>query len=277
LSSRLSLRSGKTLWSGFKLGRFLGKGAFGQVWEAESDEGGNLALKFLHCHSNIAAVQEVRNILNVRQLSHPNLIRVEKVWADRGYMVVVMELADGSLHDLATICQGDFGTPLPASQVCLYLSQAAEGLDYLNARMHRIGNSTFGIQHCDVKPSNLLVCGDTVKLSDFGLSSLITASTMPHRRAGTTAYAAPEVYQGQLTVWSDQYALAVTYCELRGGRRPFPTPPRFGTAYTPPQPDLSMLPEVEQHIVARALCPSPSERWKSCSELMGHLTRLNAK
>ena len=273
--SRLSLWSGKSLLDGYRLKRMVGQGAFGQVWETEGDSRTKLALKFIRCGSDMAAAQEVRNILNVRQVRHPNLIRLDRVWADKGYLVVVMELADGSLQELLALCRRDYGTPIPPDYVTFYLNQAAEVIDFLNARQHKLGGNVFGIQHCDIKPSNLLLCGETVKLTDFGLSSTMTAAMMPHRRAGTLAYAAPEVYQGRLSQWTDQFALAVTYCELRGGRRPFPnTPSTFKPEYTLPEPDLSMLSPEERPLIARALNPVPTERWKTCREMMTHLSKI---
>jgi serine/threonine protein kinase, bacterial len=268
---RSSLRAGKMLRAGYQLKQFRGQGSFGHVWETQSPQGEKLALKFLRCGSDMAAAQEVRNILSVRQLSHPHLIRIDRVWADRGYLVVVMELADGSLHDLLNVCRNDYGTPVPPDYLCHYLTQAAKVIDFLNARQHRLGGNLVGVQHCDIKPSNLLLCGETVKLCDFSLASPISASMVQHRRAGTLAYAAPEVFQGLLSQWTDQFALAVTYCELRGGRRPFPAPQRFTPDFVLPDPDLTMLPEAERSIVARALALSPSARWKNCSEMMAQL------
>ena len=273
--SRLSLRAGKNVLEGYRLTRFLGEGSFGHVWETEGPDGVPLALKFIRCGSDLAAPQEVRNILNVRGREHPHLIRVDRVWADRGYVVVVMELADGSLHDLLAICRREYGTPILPDYACYYLGQAADALDFLNAQHHRVGGNLVGIQHCDVKPSNLLVTGETVKVCDFGLSSTLSSAQSPHRPVGTPAYAAPEIFRGELSRWTDQFALAVTYCELRGGRRPFTTiPPRFGVDYIHPAPDLTMLPQDEHPIVARALAPNPWERWKSCGEFMAQLTRV---
>jgi serine/threonine-protein kinase len=273
--SRLSLRAGKTLLAGYRLKQFLGQGSFGKVWETEGPGGESLALKFIRCDSNLAAALEVRNILNVRPLEHPHLIRVDRVWADRGYLVVVMELADGSLQELASICRRDYDTPVPPDYACYYLSQAAEAIDYLNAPRHRVGANIVGIQHCDIKPSNLLLSGETVKITDFGLSSTLSSALAPHRRAGTLAYAAPEVFQGQLSRWTDQFALAVTYCELRGGRRPFSRIPfTFAPDYIHPDPDLTMLPVDERRIVARALAPLPMERWRTCGEFMAQINRV---
>jgi serine/threonine-protein kinase len=260
---------------GYRLKQFVGKGSFGHVWETEGPAGEKLALKFLRCGNDMSAPMEVRNILSVRALAHHHLIRVDRVWADKGYVVIVMELADGSLQDLLALCRRDYGTAVTPDHACYYLSQAADALDFLNAAQHRVGGNLVGIQHCDVKPSNLLLCGDTVKVSDFGLATPLTAAQAPFRRAGTLAYAAPEVFQGQLSRWTDQFALAVTYCELRSGRRPFPLPPGgFGIDYVHPAPDLNMLPEDERRIVARALAMHPMERWRSCGEFMAQLNRV---
>jgi serine/threonine protein kinase len=263
---------------GYRLTRFIGQGGFGKVWETEGPSGEKLALKFIRCGADMAAPQEIRNILNVRTLEHSNLIRVDRVWADRGYVVVVMELADGSLQDLLGICRRDYNTPVPPDYVCFYLKQAADALDFLNAPRHRLGASLVGIQHCDVKPSNILLQGETVKLSDYGLSCTMSATQAPHRGAGTLPYAAPELFLGELTKWSDQYALAITYCELRGGRRPYATiPARFAPECVPVNPDLSMLPEDERRVVARALDRNPWERWKSCGEFMAQIDRVAGK
>ena len=154
-------------------------------------------------------------------------------------------------------------------QVCLYLSQAAEALDFLNTRQHRIEGKKVGIQHCDIKPSNMLLFGDTVKLADFGLMSLTTAKIQAHRRGGTVDYMAPEQFQGRISDWTDQYSLAVTYIFLRSGQMPFAdTPRKIEPTYDRPEPDLSMLPAGERPILARALNRLPHERFRSCGDLM---------
>ena len=153
-----------------------------------------------------------------------------------GYIIVVMELADGSLLDLFARYREEAHTPLPPELACVYLAQAAEALDFLNAHQHEVQDQRLGFQHCDVKPSNLLLFDDVVKLSDYGLSSATGAVLRLHRRAGTPAYAAPEVFQGRISDWTDQYSLAVTYCELRGGRLPFADTPSFRRGYVGPRP-----------------------------------------
>lgn len=120
-----------------------------------------------------------------------------------------------------------------------------------------------------------MLCGDTVKLCDFGLASPTTSALRSHRRAGTLDFTAPEVFQGRLSNWTDQYALAVSYCQLRGGKLPFANCPRhFEGTYSRPAPDLSMLPPQERAIVARSLAPVPLDRWPTCTELIAQLAAL---
>src|SRR5262249_61274427 len=123
-------------------------------------------------------------------------------------------------------------------------------------------------------PSNLLVIGDTLKLADFGLAALKVTNGRRGFPAGTPAYAAPEVYEGRVSDRTDQFALAVTYCEVRGGRLAYPhPPPNFPRNYIPPPPDLSMLTPKESPLIARALSPLPTDRWPSCVEMMERLLR----
>jgi serine/threonine protein kinase, bacterial len=261
------------LLPGYRLQRRLGRGGFAEVWEARSGDGRVVALKFLPCAEGPATRQELRSIEAVRQLRHPNLIRVERVWCQPGYIVVAMERADASLLDLLDVYQADIGHPVTGEHACSLLAQAAAALDFLNRPRHRINGQTVAVRHRDVKPSNLLLFGDTVKLSDFGLAYLTNAPECACPRAGTVEYSAPEVFRGRVSDRTDQYALAVTYCHLRAGRLPFPhTPIDFDRRYVRPDPDLEMLPPRERPIVARALEPRPDARWPSCAAFIADLS-----
>jgi len=275
VSHAVPLTTGMEPRPGFRLRQVLGRGGFAEVWEAETSSGDSVALKFMSCNDSLAAAKEIRALEGIRKLQHPNLIRIHQVWCIPGYIVIAMELADGSLLDLYDAYQEEFRTPILAEQVCLHLMQAAEGIDFMNAHQHMIDGRRVGFQHCDIKPSNLLLFDDdTVKVADFGLASPTCSVMRAHLRAGTLDYAAPEVFQGRLSDWTDQYALAITYCQLRGGRFPFrDTPPNFQRAYTRPAPDLTMLSERERPIVARALAPVPQDRWPTCSDFMSRLSK----
>jgi serine/threonine-protein kinase len=275
---RASLAPGLEPHPGYRLVGRLGKGGFGEVWEACKSDGTSVALKFVPGNNAMRASQETRSLQLVRNLRHPGLVTVNGVWCSMGYVVVAMELAEGTLQDLYDAYQSEYGTPVPAEHLWLLLEQAAETLDFLNGHRHMIGGQRLGIQHCDVKPSNLLLFGERVKVSDFGLAAPTTAPLKFHCPAGTLAYVAPEVFQGRLSDRTDQYALAVTYCMLRCGRLPFgETPDRFSLGYVRPAPDLSFLPQAERPVIARGLAPIPAERWSSCTELIAQLKKIGSQ
>jgi serine/threonine protein kinase len=267
------LTEGKEPLPGYRLCRFLGRGGLGEVWKATTPKGKAVALKFLACAGPQETAQEIRALLAIRQVKHPHLLRIDQIWCHAEHIIIAMELAEGSLLDLLWVYWEEFGVPIVPQQVCHYLGQIASALDFMNARQHHLGGARVALRHCDVKPSNLLVFPDGAKLADFSAVTQTTSQLWYHRRVGTLDYTAPEVFQGRLSDRSDQYALAVSYCELRGGRLPFTdTPKTFQTNYVRPQPDLTMLSAPERPIIARALAPVPQDRWPSCGELMKQLT-----
>jgi serine/threonine protein kinase, bacterial len=255
------------LYPGYQLHRQLGQGGFGEVWQAEKAAGKFVALKFLRCSGNDSWLHELRSLQLVRTLDHPNLLHLDQVWAARDYLIIAMPLADCSLADLLDIYQSETGSAIPALDLLPLLLQAARGIDFLNAPKHLVDGRRLGIQHGDVSPGNLLLFGETIKLSDFSLTAVMMGPRKSRVAAGKPALAAPEVFQEQLSNQSDQYSLAVSYCQLRGGRLPFPdTPPDFKRSYVRPEPDLSMLEPYERPMVARALASTPEARWPTCVE-----------
>jgi serine/threonine protein kinase len=269
-----TLAKGTEPFPGYHLEKFIGRGAWGEVWQARQPDGTSVALKFVPCDSQLSAAQEVRALQWVRHLDHPNIIKLEQIWCYGGHIVIAMELAEGSLVDLLELYVMEYDSFIFPQHLCQYLMQAAEALDFLNARQHIINGQRVAVRHCDVKPSNLLVRAGTVKLADFSLAVQTTSTSWYHRRAGTLSYAAPEVFQGWLSDRTDQYSLAVTYCELRTGQLPFPkSPSRFSKLYTRPAPDLSLLTPGERKVLARALAPIPQDRWPTCREMMEQIAQ----
>jgi serine/threonine protein kinase len=269
------LKPGGEPFPGYILHLPVGRGTCGEVWEARGRDGSPIALKFVRCKNSIAAAKEVRSFQSLRGFYHPHLLRIYEVFLQADYLVIAMELADGSLMDLFDAYAVEYGTAVEPEVACNYLWQVATALDFLNSFQHEHDGRCVAFQHCDIKPNNILVFGDQAKLADFGLASPMTTALKNHDRAGTLDFAAPEVYCGRLSDRTDQYALAVTYCLLRGGRLPFHnTTGRFTPSYNRGDPDLSMLSPPERPIIAKALSVSPINRWNCCGELMAELAQL---
>ena len=133
------------------------------------------------------------------------------------------------------------------------------------------------VRHCDVKPGNLLVHGSMLKLADFSLAVPTITTMYHHRRDGTPLYCGPEVFQGWLSDRTDQYALAISYHQLRTGLFPFPSPPKtVERDYVRPAPDLSAVTPREREVLMRALSPVPQNRWGSCTEMIERLEQCCA-
>src|SRR5262249_13794952 len=163
-------------------------------------------------------------------------------WQIWNILVIAMELADRTLWDRfhEAIGQGLPGIPQPESME--YLAEAAKGIDYLNAHRHRLdGREGVAVQHRDIKPQNILLVGNGVKVADFGLARLLEHTVTGHTGSMTVAYAPPEFFQGYTSSQSDQYSLAVTYCYMRGGRLPFAgTTAQVMAGHVMRRPDLTM-------------------------------------
>jgi serine/threonine protein kinase, bacterial len=264
-------QSGAEPIPGYRLIRRLGCSACGEVWSVKTTAEERMAMKFVRSAGQQSA-RMIRSLRVVQQLQHPHLIAIKGIWSIPGYIVVGMELADGSLEDLLQAYQDRRGTAVVPEHACLLLADAADALDFLNARQPDIGGQCVSIPHCNVKPSNLLLVGDTLKVADFGLSPTLADRLQASSRARALDYCAPETFRGKLSSQTSQYALAVTYCKLRTGRLPFAdNSSSLGRGSDRSPPDLSMLLEVERPIIARALRPVPQDRWPSCHDLAGQL------
>src|SRR5438874_424 len=206
---------------GYRLIRKRGRGGGAEVWEADAPGGFRVALKIVNLSTDRTS-GELRSLGILRGIRHPNLLPIFGAWQVENRLIIGMDLADRSLWDrfLESRAQGLSG--IPRQELLGYLDAAAVAVDYLNDYRHTVdGRTRIGIQHRDLKPQNILLFGDHAKVADFGLARVMEQSVASHTGTCTLAYAAPEFFGKKTSRQSDQYALAVTYCQMRGGRMPF--------------------------------------------------------
>ncbi|MDY3553176.1 serine/threonine-protein kinase [Gemmata sp. JC717] len=259
---------------GYRLRCVRGRGGFAEVWEAESPIGPPVALKFMPTSNTATTARELRSVKSFQGMEHPYIVKTYDVWSIPGYLVINMELAEATLLDLMQVYRDELGQDVEPATLCLYLWQVADALDFLNARQHVRDGRRVGFQHGDVKPNNILLFGDVAKLTDHGLATPTHAASTPCARQGTREYAAPEVFLGAVTDWSDQFSLAVTYYALRTGTFPFAPPVKAASRSSlRPLANLGGVTDAEQPALRRALAPVPQERFPSCLEFMAALLR----
>ncbi len=252
---------------GYTLIERIGGGAYGDVWRAEAPGGMPKAIKFVHgFHTESRAVRELKALERIKQIRHPFLISIERFEISNGRLIIVSELADGSLKDrfLEYRDAGEVGFPRQA--LLDHLRDVADALDYIN--------HAESLQHLDVKAENLLLVGGRLKLGDFGLVRNLTDDAAAVVDGMTPRYAAPEVFKGRPSRYSDQFSLAVVYAELLTGEPPFDAESPadvavihlLGTA-----PRLDGLSAGDRPAIQRALSRKPEERFPSCRALIDAL------
>jgi serine/threonine protein kinase len=260
---------------GYRLLEPLGRGGFGFVWKCEAPGGLYKAIKFVAGDNGldgdrVPAFEELEAIQRIKALRHPFLLSMERVEVIDDELVIVMELADRNLLDLFHERRAAGQTGIPRAELLGYLREAADVLDLINLR--------HGLQHLDIKPANLFLISDHVKVADFGLVNSLSERPSGGAQPGRTValggitplYAAPEVFQNRISESSDQYSLAIVYQELFTGTLPFQglNSRQLMLQHTSAQPNLQALPESDRPIIARALSKDPQQRFGTCMEFI---------
>jgi serine/threonine protein kinase len=261
---------------GYCLQSRLGAGAFGEVWEATTPDGGRVALKFIDSRKKESSLlrSEIRLQRALTEGGHPNVVRLLGVYASSYYLVLSLELADGNLDELRHMYREVTGRNIAPDHLLELLGQVAEGLDFMaRLKLPGFNQASAGLQHCDIKPSNLLLKGDCVKIADFGLCAAMGEQMHKHGCRGTPPFAAPELFRGHASATTDQFSLAVTYCDLVAGDRIL-TPPGHGGDGSAVHVDLDKVRARERPVLERALSPDPTRRWPSCETFIDALREV---
>lgn len=261
----------------FLLEKRLGEGGMGVVYRAlDTSLQRYVAVKVLRRSiaekgGQNSVDQLLQEAVAQARLNHPNIVTIYYVGQHNDEPFLAMELVSGR-----TVAQQAKEEPLPFHSVIHLAVQVADALRHA---------SHFGIIHGDIKPSNLLVASSTrIKLSDFGLSRLVSENQDDKPISGTPNYLAPELLSGSAnSPQSDMYSLGVTLFELTFNRLPIQLTGEslaeklekhqtaevdFPTQWPP------SVPLGWKTLLSKLLTKSPEARYQNYEELMDDLYPL---
>jgi serine/threonine protein kinase len=254
---------------GYRLLDRLGAGGFGEVWKAEAPGGIFKAIKIIHGDlrskdSDLVryAEQELKALKRVKQVRHPYLLALDRYDIVDGRLMIVMELADCNLWDRFRECRDQNLPGIPRAELLEYMTETAEVLDLFNDQ--------FQLQHLDIKPQNLFLLYNHVKVADFGQVKDLEGIMAQVTGGITPVYAAPETFDGIITRFCDQYSLACVYQELLTGVRPFDgaSMTQLLMQHLNLPPNLSPSPPADRPALLRALAKKPEDRWPNVTSFV---------
>jgi len=305
--------------AGYRLVAFLGRGGFGEVWKATTPGGAEAAVKIIHLggvegRKEFRALQLVKRIrhpnlmpLVAFWLKGADGTVLDEALAEQpelgnqetsgeafqvtmpvatvcpppapAELVIVMGLGDKTLIDRLQECRDGGLSGIPVEELLGYMEDAAEAIDYLNSPVHDQGAGPMAIQHCDIKPHNLMIVGGALQVCDFGLARMMGVERVT-TGAASIAYAAPELLESnRVSASTDQYSLAITYYELRCGTLPY-RDETIAAALEAKQNetlDFTACWPAEQKVLQRATSRDPARRFPSAMELVRALREATSE
>lgn len=190
----------------------IGEGTYGVVYKAKDRVTGEIiALKKIRLEAEDEGIPStaIREISLLKELQHPNIVRLYDVVHTERKLTLVFEFLDQDLKKYLDIC--DSGLDLPILKSFLY--QLLTGVAYCHH--HRV-------LHRDLKPPNLLINREgQLKLADFGLARAFGIPVRSYTHEVVTLwYRAPDVLMGsrKYSTPVDIWSVGCIFAEMANGR-----------------------------------------------------------
>jgi len=267
----------------YDIERFLGQGAFAEVYRVRHRFLGRQAMKvFKRSGMTLAEIEEMLGeAVLLSRIGHPNIVRVfdaNVLETPQGlYGYFTMEYVPGGSLDRFWRSHGMRLVPIETTVDIM--TQVCRGVALAHAE-------TPPLVHRDIKPQNILVGyesdGLRARLSDFGLAKAVNPLTLLATAAGTFAFKPPEAFGRRKadSCAADVWALGVTLYLLLTDQLPFDVDQDLGWANTKafeadPLPPSSLNIDVDsslQNIVLRCIQRDPEDRYSDGRELLAALS-----
>ena len=257
---------------GYEIIREIDRGGAAIVYLArEVKHGRAVAVKVLRPElaQSLQAERFLREIRITSSLSHPHILPLLDSGRSGAMLYYISPyVEDGSLRRRLDRAPG---RQLPIRQAMDIARQVACALEQAHGE---------GIVHRDVKPENILMSGDVVRVADFGIARAVSLAddarvTLTRLAVGTAPYMSPEqcVGDSEVDARSDVYSLGCVLYEMIAGGPPFRGPhqkviAQHISAPVPPLRDACpLVPYALEQVVMKALAKEPEDRFASASEM----------
>lgn len=264
---------GKIINERYKVTKQLGGGGMSRVYLAEdSILKRSVAIKAIRIPSgekDEAIKRFEREVHNLTQLSHNNIVNVFDVTEDDENFYLVMEYIEGLT--LSEFIQKNH--PLDVDIILNFINQIINGIKHAHDTK---------IVHRDIKPQNILVDkNQTLKILDFGIAKALSETTMTETNhvLGTVQYLSPEQARGDITDnGTDIYSMGVVLYEMLIGKPPFSGETAVSIAIKhiqDPMPNVtderSDIRQALSNVVLKATEKDKMERYQSVREMQNDL------
>lgn len=282
------LETGQKIKDTYEVERFLGEGAFAEVYRVRHKYLGRQAMKVFK--RNDMTLSEIEGMLGeailLSRMGHPNIVRVfdantfESTDQMCGYFT--MEYVSGGTLDRYWRSHGS--KLVPMMQAIDLIRQVCRGL----ALAH---SEDPPIIHRDIKPQNILVGYETdglrARISDFGLAKSVNPLTLHATAAGTLSFKAPEAFKTEKSdsCAGDVWSLGVTMYLLMTDKLPYQVDPDLGwenrkafdkQISSPSEINFEVDKPLEA-IVLKCLERRPENRFQNAREVMTALDKWSAR
>jgi len=197
----------------------IGEGTYGVVYKAKNRLTGDLvALKKIRLEAEDEGIPStaIREISILKELQHPNIVRLHDVIHTEKKLTLVFEYLDQDLKKMLDEADGDAG--LPDLDLKVLLRQLLLGVAFCHDRR---------VLHRDLKPQNLLINKNNqeLKLADFGLARAFGIPVRSYTHEVVTLwYRAPDVLMGsrKYSTPVDLWSVGCIFAEMSAGKPLFP-------------------------------------------------------
>jgi serine/threonine protein kinase/tetratricopeptide (TPR) repeat protein len=241
---------------------FIGKGGFGRVFRATRPDNTEVAVKIPLSIDAATGKSFIAELQSWTRLSHPNIVKLYD------YNIMPMPYFEMEYCERALT---DMEKPMAPREAAGIIFNICEGVKVAHNQR---------IIHRDLKPQNILIKNGVPKVSDWGLSKVVTESRTSTTTSFTAYYAAPEqINNTGKDERADIWQIGVIFYELVTGVLPFTGESMVGvvSAITMknPQPPSKIVAESSdvESIILKCLEKEPDNRFQSVLELQKELAR----